>query len=317
MASSVIAQKHRLGGNAGLAVRAFRGLLMLASFLIITVFVLFLNIIQLLTVPFFYLWPDEAQVFRWHTYLALPPWRLIYLLVTRVGGFQVSYSGLEGIPAEENAYVISNHSGFMDLIPILGFSWEKNMMHYLKFFMKDSLKYFPIYGWAMYLMGMTPLKRNWNKDQHTFEKALDLYRNGKLPVYLVSFPEGSRVAPDKLQRSRIYAKEQGLPVLDYLLLPRSKGFIATIKGLRGSKVKCIYDVTLSYYNETRGFSLSPDFRELLMGSLGSCHCHVHVERILIDSLPVEEAELSKWLFDRFELKDKRLAEAKEMYKTLI
>jgi len=47
---------------------------------------------------------------------------------------------------------------------------------------------------------MIGLARNWAKDQRKFSAAFDIFRNGQLPVYLVSFLEGTRISPDKVQR---------------------------------------------------------------------------------------------------------------------
>jgi lysophosphatidic acid acyltransferase/lysophosphatidylinositol acyltransferase len=177
------------------------------------------------------------------------------------------------------------------------------MLSFCKYFVKESVKYLPIFGWGMKIMGMVMLKRNWAQDRAKFHELFSLFTNGQLPVYLVSYPEGSRVTRAKLQKSQDYAREHKLPLLDNLLLPRSKGFIATMLGLRGSDVNALYDVTAVYYHRSRGLYRTWTFSEMFTGRLYGYHVHIHVDRIPFDMMPKGEDELKAWIFTRFKLKD--------------
>lgn len=48
-------------------------------------------------------------------------------------------------------------------------------------------------------MGMITLKRNWQLDRQTFEKAFDIFDKAGLPVHLISFVEGTRITRKKLE----------------------------------------------------------------------------------------------------------------------
>ena len=50
----------------------------------------------------------------------------------------------------------------------------------------------------MYLAGFIFLKRAWDKDQKAINSTFDLFTKYSLPVYLISFLEGSRVNAQKI-----------------------------------------------------------------------------------------------------------------------
>jgi lysophosphatidic acid acyltransferase/lysophosphatidylinositol acyltransferase len=52
----------------------------------------------------------------------------------------------------------------------------------------------------MKIMGMVMLTRNWAEDRRKFASFFSLFKNGQLPVYLISYPEGTRITPSKLKK---------------------------------------------------------------------------------------------------------------------
>src|SRR5205807_2078754 len=116
--------------------------------------------------------------------------------------------------------------------------------------------------------------------------------------FLVSFLEGTRLTPEKLARAQDYARERGLAVPKHTLIPRTKGFVATVTGLR-SHLDAVYDVTIAYPGRTP--------------TLVNCYearvdrIEVRVRRYAISELPESEEELAAWAFARFEEKDEALA----------
>lgn len=50
----------------------------------------------------------------------------------------------------------------------------------------------------------------------------------------------------------------------------------------------------------------PSFLDNVFG-VDPSEVHIHIRRIPVDSIPVSESEISKWLIDRFECKDQLLA----------
>lgn len=259
--------------------------------------------VTLMIISYPLIFVNEPFVLRWYGYIAGFIWYHLQIMYERFSGLRVTISGLNDIPYGENSYLISNHVCFADWACINALAMRKGMLPFCKYFCKDSIKYIPVFGWGIKIMGMVMLKRDWTKDRAKFQALFSLFNGGKLPVYLVSYPEGSRVAPHKLVRSQEYARENKLPVLENILLPRSKGFIATMLGLRGSDVHVLYDMTVVYYHEDRGLNKTWPFWNMFTGRLDGYHLHIHLERIPFDRMPASEDELKAWIFTQFKLKD--------------
>lgn len=306
MTADLEEMRHSILAGARIKPRSSsRRLFNIATALLTSLLVVLLGIpgvlFQLLTTPLMAY--DRQMVVRWHSYLAGLIWALLQHLFERQSGLRLTFSGLEGIPAHENAFLIANHSCFADFAVVHSIAIRKRMLSFCKYFVKDSVKYIPIFGWGMKLMGMVMLKRNWAEDRAKFTSFFTIFSGGRLPVYLVAYPEGSRTTPSKIARSQEHAKANGQPILKNLLLPRTKGFIATMTGLQGSDVSVLYDVTSVYYHRRRGLTASWSFKDMFTGRLDGYHVHVHVERIPFARLPSTDPELKAWLFARFEAKD--------------
>jgi len=97
-----------------------------------------------------------------------------------------------------------------------------------------------------------------------------------------------------------FAAERGLPQLNYVLLPRTKGFVTLVQSLP-TAINALYDTTVAYQNG--GFILSdPLFR----GQFACQGVYIYVKRIPFSTLPREEEDLNKWLMEDFRQKDKVL-----------
>lgn len=199
------------------------------------------------------------------------------------------------IPTQEDALVMANHQGMLD-IPVL-WMWSSPMgtSGWMKWFVKDEFKYVPGPGWGVKFISALLVKRDWSKDadsiRSTFHKILEC----DLPFWVMIFPEGTRMKPSKFVSSRAYAKRKGLPVFERVLVPRPKGVWASIQGLR-PKLQAIYDVSIAYDE-----SVAP--------ALGRYFCRggfiikIHVTRIPVESLPTIEREFNQWVTQRFVVKD--------------
>lgn len=83
------------------------------------------------------------------------------------------------------------------------------------------------------------LRRNWDTDSNNVEKSFKNIKDIKQPLYLISFLEGTRFTPSKLEEARKFALDRNLAPTKHVLLPRVKGFKAILKSLRNSHVKYI------------------------------------------------------------------------------
>jgi len=225
-------------------------------------------------------------------------------------GVKIRVTGMEAIPFGESALVISNHRSFLDFVMVHAVSEKRGMIGNCRYFVKDSVKYLPFFGWGMYFAGFVFLKRNWEKDQRNIAATFKSLTQYKLPVHLISFLEGHRFNSKKLIQSHQYATKNGLPRFDYTLLPRTKGFIASVCGLRNSHVKHIYDLTLAFYHHSRGFGATPSLSDYLLGRLNEYQYVVHVDRYPICNVPTDDAAITEWLLKIYEHKNQLLLKMK-------
>lgn len=109
------------------------------------------------------------------------------------------------------------------------------------------------------------------------------------------FAEGTRLEPLLLLKSQRFSKEKGLPILKYHLTPRTKGFIESIRYLRGNNV-AIYDIQIAFNPDAQ---VEPTIINLLRGK--KLHAHCYIKRISLSEIPDEEAA-AVWLHEKFQEK---------------
>jgi 1-acyl-sn-glycerol-3-phosphate acyltransferase len=198
------------------------------------------------------------------------------------------------VPPRENALVLANHQQMPDITFLMAYARSKDRLGDMKWFAKDIIKYVPGVGWGMWVLDCPFVKRDWAKDRESIDRTFARICQDRIPVWLITFPEGTRITPDKAERSRQYAREHGLPQWDHVLVPRTKGFVATVHGLRGH-LDAIYDVTIGY---ERGV---PTLWQFVKGFARVAH--LHVRRHPMDDMPDEDESLTAWLIDRFDEKN--------------
>ncbi len=224
-------------------------------------------------------------------------WSASVLLARFFYPIHIEYSGDQPLPGE-NAILLSNHRMMTDIPLLLDFTYNYRRLDNLKWFVKDSIKYMPGIGWGMYFMDCLFIKRNWDRDQSSIEKVFHRIITDKVPIWLVIFSEGTRATPSKIARSQSYAREKGLPILNHVLLPRTKGFVASVQGL-GDHLQAIYDITIGY--DPRPITVW----EWVTGR--HARFRLHMKRYPVAALPREANALSAWVMERFGEKDGMIA----------
>ncbi|KXS10079.1 hypothetical protein M427DRAFT_191363 [Gonapodya prolifera JEL478] len=272
----------------------------------VTLVMVVFNILQVLSLPLQLTTAGRVWVTKWSSFAAGVIWYLISSTFEKIHGMPITYSGDE-LPDGESAIFLPNHQGFSDFNLVNFVALRHKMLPNCKYFIKDSIKWMPFFGWGMYMMGMIFLKRNWDKDQGHVKSTFQFIKNNRIPVWLVSYLEGTRITPQKKEESQAFAKQRGLPVLENVLIPRTKGFIATVQELRGSHVTAVYDAVFAYRYKKTTLTKIPSLTRIYSGPLAPDYeVHVHVRRFPISSLPNDEAGLNKWVMERWMEKDKVL-----------
>ena len=250
-----------------------------------------LQTLSLVAIPF------SRRAFRaFNRWCADTWWGWCVSLAERFNGTRLVVTG-EAVPKRENALVISNHQQMPDITTIMALARSKDRLGDLKFFVKKAIKWVPGVGWGMQFIDCPFIHRDWTADRDRIRKTFSKIVDQKIPLWLVSFVEGTRVTPEKLALSQAYARSKGLEALRHVLVPRSKGFVASVEGL-GEHISAVYDVTIGYVDGV------PTLWQYIKGSVQ--RIHVHVRRFPVDELPVYEKELRQWLHDRFVEKDNLL-----------
>lgn len=275
--------------------RSVRGILFLVLLLTSLLLINVAQTLSLLVLPF------SRRYFRaFNRYCALYWWGACVWLGVHCNGIRLKITG-DDVPLRENAIVFANHQKMADIYVLMLFAMTKGRLGDLKWFVKDILKYVPGAGWGMLFLDCLFIKRNWDADKNKIAKTFAKFKEDKIPIWLISFVEGTRITPSKVNSSQEYAKAKGLPHFENVLVPRTKGFVSTVQGL-AEHVDAVYDVTIIYPDT------APNLWQLFNGTVTDFE--IKVNRFNIAELPstADNAALSAWLMQRYVEKDAYIGE---------
>eukprot|EP01112_Ceratiomyxa_fruticulosa_P008308 TRINITY_DN2152_c0_g1_i1.p1 TRINITY_DN2152_c0_g1~~TRINITY_DN2152_c0_g1_i1.p1 ORF type:complete len:320 (+),score=41.79 TRINITY_DN2152_c0_g1_i1:82-1041(+) len=222
-------------------------------------------------------------------------------LLTNWSRINVKYVGeANTLPKREAALVMSNHQDDLDFgVLIYAYIYHGIRSAETKWIAKRSISWIPFFGWTHYLMGDLYLARKWEDDLPNIQNWLSKFSERGFKR-MVIFPEGTRSRdPKKLKASQDFAKKNDLPILNNVLLPRTKGVALIIKYLQDNPgiIDCVYDMTLYYGGGGIGigrFLRGPSYTDV----------YIYYSKVLVKDIPKSEEEISHWCLQRFQLKDK-------------
>lgn len=255
---------------------------------------LVINALQTLSIlwrPFSLKWFRRYNNFWAHHY-----WSYVGYMAQTFGGVSVNIIG-DRLPYHENALVLANHQSTVDIVVQLIIGRQYRRLGDMKFFVKDILKWVPGPGWGMAFLECIFMKRNWAEDRPRVVAQLRKFQKDRVPVWVNIYPEGTRLKPGKLAAAQEFARKSGQPVPQHVLVPRVRGFLATLEGLEGH-LQAVYDLTIAYPERT------PTLWDLLSGK--GTPVTVEITRYPIEALPVDSEGRSDWLMKLYQDKDKRL-----------
>ena len=274
------------------AVRSAAGLLMGA--LSFTFLILVVNPIQMASMV---IYPFSREAFRAvNRSCAATVWGWWVWMAYVQNRIDIRFRG-DRLPREEDVLIISNHQSMADVLLLMCVAHRCGRLPDMKWFVKDSVKYVPGPGWGMYFLDCLFVTRNWARDQVRIQRMFSKYLEHRIPVFIVSFLEGTRRTEAKTRSSQAFAERSGLYVPQQTLLPRTKGFVATLGALR-EHLDAVYDVTIAY----------PERVPSLLDCF-ACRVvcvEVRVERHSLSELPTDDEALAAWALERFREKDQML-----------
>jgi len=156
------------------------------------------------------------------------------------------------------------------------------------------------------------LSRNWERDKHTIEGSFAALKRSELPFWLFTHPEGYRISPEKKSQAHEFAKQNGLPILNHVLLPRVKGFAATVTALETS-LDAVYDVTVVYGKPPSGI-LGMCSGDWFIGSRKFVPIDIYLRRYPLSTIPKDEEKIKEWLYTVYKEKDDIIAYWKDNHK---
>jgi 1-acyl-sn-glycerol-3-phosphate acyltransferase len=166
------------------------------------------------------------------------------LYLDKIQKIKFEITGLENLNRKNWHLVVANHQSWLDIVIL-----HRALNHkipVLKFFIKDQLKWIPLFGFSWWAMGCAFMKR-YSKEylaKHPHKQGKDLIATQKAiktfqrtPASIMNFVEGTRFSASK--------KEQQNSPYTHLLKPKAGG-IGFIIGSMGQHINSILDVTIIY-----------------------------------------------------------------------
>ncbi len=254
-----------------------------------------LNSIQALSILVYPFRPSLAR--RMNRWCARSIWGWWVIQAESTNQTHIRFSG-DPIPARENAFVVANHQSVVDVLVLICLAWRLRRLGDVKWFVKDIVRYIPGFGFGMQMLDCVFVKRDWTKDVDHIQRLFEKYRANDIPMFLVSFLEGTRKTAAKYEAAVEFAKSRNMYVPAHTMVPRTKGFSATVAGLR-DHLDAVYDVTIGYEGDP-----APSLIDAFSGNID--RIHVHVARHPIDSIPKSDEALNQWVFDSYVRKDSLL-----------
>ncbi|KAH9496107.1 Lysocardiolipin acyltransferase 1 [Bulinus truncatus] len=212
-------------------------------------------------------------------------------------------------PRGTSCLILSNHRTRLDWLFLMSYLCRFSAINEYRISLKASLKKFPGAGWAMQCAGFLFLNRKWDEDKDHISNGLHYFSQVKSKPQFLLFPEGTDMCPNAIRRSNAYAEKENLVKYEYVLHPRTTGFIHFVKEMKkGSIIDSVLDVTVAYPKKIIQSEL-----QTLKGEFPE-EIHFLVKNYPIDTLPDSDKELADWLIKLWGEKEAKLKKFYEQKK---
>lgn len=145
----------------------------------------------------------------------------------------------------EHALLVMNHSYETDWLFGWMFCEKIGVLGNCKAYAKKVISLIPTIGWSWKFAEFVFLERSFDKDKEIINKQLNEIFDYPSPVWLLLNAEGTRFTDAKHAASVKFAQERGMAILKHHLIPRTKGFTASLPVLK-KKCAAIMDVQLAF-----------------------------------------------------------------------
>ncbi|GAA5838496.1 hypothetical protein JCM5353_004034 [Sporobolomyces roseus] len=247
-----------------------------------------------------------------------------------------------GFKVDKHAVWMSNHQCYVDWIMIWLVLAFGKVSEGIVIIIKASLQWAPLVGPAMQLFRFVFLSRSKPLSQSTmYETARDSVERDD-PFQLLIYPEGTLYSKLTRPKSKAFAEAQGIPDMEYTLLPRSTGLLYTLRLLSTlfpspssssssptptSPSLTLYDLTIGYSGVVpQTYAQSHYTLQSIFGrGIPPPTVHMHIQSLQIKDIPIgqvrqsarmkhieneitqdERKEFEEWIFGRWREKDRRM-----------
>lgn len=172
--------------------------------------------------------------------------------------------------------IIANHpNGFYDIMLIILILNKYNINNY-NFICSEFVPKIPGLNLLLKLSNNIIIKQNYSKDYQTIINGLDKIIKSKNKEFIIIFPEGDVLTSKEAKKnSQRFSKENNLPILNNVLVPKAKGLFTIVEYLKKhNKLGTIHDFTVhkkinDYYIDIKQFEPKYDNYEMFKKQLYS------------------------------------------------
>lgn len=245
-------------------------------------------------------WLTDVLVGSW---LAFAPgiYELLYGVKIKVTG------DVSKLNKDACSLVLLNHRTRLDWMFILSLQARYASLKHFRISLKYPIRHVPGAGWAMQIGGFLFLKRTFEEDKDRIENLLTHFKTWHCGPQLLLFPEGTDFRDDSLESSKRFAKKTNLPEYDYVLHPRTTGFVSMYQFMRqNNQLDQVVDVTIGYPKnmvQNEDDLLTKRFPQEIL---------FHVRVFETNNIPRDTSRLRTWLQERWREKEDIL---KNFYQT--
>ncbi|CAI8052210.1 Lysocardiolipin acyltransferase 1 [Geodia barretti] len=270
-------------------------------FFFLVLFLVSYNGTLLFVTPLLLLLPVSLSVYRrWVDYILALWYHLGPALLELLYGVRVRVCGdLQQIQGP--CLIILNHRTRFDWLFFWSYIIRMGTPPKHKIVLKDALKKIPGIGWGMQACLFIFISRNWSRDKKTLSDNLAYYSSRGYPLQLLFFPEGTNLSKHTQLKSHKFAAENGLQKYDFVLHPRTMGFVHCLREFRkGVTPPNIVNVTVGYVGSI------PENESDIVAGRWPREIHFCADTVPHSQIPSGEEELADWLNQCWQNKEEAL-----------
>lgn len=251
--------------------------------------------------PFLPLLFIHPPMFRKIVDVLLGFWKLYAVsLLEILAGIKMKFTGNFG-HCTEGSLILLNHRTRLDWFYLFCYELRYGSLTRGKIILKQELKNIPGPGWAMQSALFIFLIRKWEQDRPNLSKILAYFKKLSYKPQILIFPEGTDFSEYSKERSDAFAKKNNLPLYDYVLHPRTTGFVFLAQEMHNAGIlDSVVDITVGY-----PLNIPRNELDVFRGNFPK-EIHFHANRHSVNKLPKMSEGLTEWCQDLWKDKEEQL-----------